>query len=134
MKKKIFCTMWAVVFILDFVVIDFAQMQSENYRVTTSVLSGGGAPMTSATYQTNATVSQSSPLMDPADPPYSTNYDLYPGFWYTLEGGVAGCDNLAFFAAAFGSVSTDSNYSSACDFDGDEDVDGSDLAEFVISF
>ena len=29
---------------------------------------------------------QPSPLMDPAAPPWSTNYDLYPGFWYTAGG------------------------------------------------
>ena len=67
----------------------FAQMQSDNYRIPASVLSGGGAPMSSGNYQTNATLGQPSPIMDPATPPYSDNYDLYPGFWYTAEAAIS---------------------------------------------
>ena len=50
-----------------------------------------------------------------ADPPYSTNYDLYPGFWYTveLEPVTEPCEG---------------------DFDDDSDVDGSDLAVFAADF
>jgi hypothetical protein len=61
-----------------------AGMSNANYQITTTVMSGGGGPMVSAGYQLNGTQGQPSPLMDPADPPYSTNYDLYPGFLYTL--------------------------------------------------
>jgi len=66
-----------------------AQMQSEHYRIPTSVMSGGGGPMNSGsgTYQLNGTMGQPSPLMDAADPPYSLSYDLYPGFWYALGAG-----------------------------------------------
>jgi hypothetical protein len=89
-----------------------AQMQSEHYRITTSVMSGGGGPMISGsgTYQLNGTMGQPSPLMDAADPPYSSNYDLYPGFWYTLG---AGC---------LWDIEPES---------GDGDVDGADLAVFI---
>ena len=107
-----------------------AQMQSENYRITTSVMSSGGVPMTSGNYQTDTTLGQPSPLMDPADPPYSTSYDLYPGFWYTLEATITVCDDIASFATAFGSVAGDHNYSATCDQDSDGDVDGNDLAGF----
>lgn len=65
--------------------------------------------MGSANYQMNSTLGQSSPLMDPADPLYSYSYDLYPGFWYTLDVGL------------------ECYY----DLDGDGDVDGNDLAEFA---
>ncbi len=72
--------------------------------------------------------------MDPADPPYSDNYDLYPGFWYTLEAGMTGCENLSSFAAAYGAVSADLNYNSQCDFDVDGDIDGSDLSDFIAGY
>jgi hypothetical protein len=92
-----------------------AQMQSEHYRITTSVMSGGGGPMDSGsgTYRLNGTMGQPSPLMDAADPPYSLNYDLYPGFWYTLG---AGC---------LWDIEPES---------GDGDVDGADLAVFITIF
>jgi len=109
-------------------------MQSENYSITTSVISGGGVPMASDNYQINPTLGQSSPLMDPADPPYSTSYDLYPGFWYTLEVIIPTCDDLASFTTAYGSITGDTNYSFACDLDGDDDVDGIDLAELAGMF
>ena len=48
--------------------------------ITTTVMSGGGGPMTSANYQMSGTVGQSSPLMDQGMDPYSDNYGLLPGF------------------------------------------------------
>ena len=87
-----------------------AEMSSTNYRIPASVLSGGGAPMASAVYQINATVGQSSPLMDPLEPPLSDTYDLYPGFWYVIAAFESTCPG---------------------DFNGDKDVDGSDLAEYI---
>ncbi|GAB4276258.1 MAG: hypothetical protein Kow0092_31970 [Deferrisomatales bacterium] len=51
---------------------------------------------------------QSTPLLDPPDPPGSASYALYPGFWYTV--GRVGCLG---------------------DRDGDRDVDGWDLAAFA---
>ncbi len=39
---------------------------------------------------------------------------------------------LSFFSDTYGSVDSQPDYSSSCDFDGDDDIDGSDLAEFVI--
>jgi len=122
-----------------------AEMASDNFRITTSVLSGGGAPISSINFKINATMGQPSPLMDPLDPPYSSDYDLYPGFWYTTElesvepcegdfdtdGDVDGSD-LAIFAADFGR--TDCSADCPGDFDTDGDVDGSDLATFAADF
>ena len=111
MQKNIMYTMLILTFIVGFAVGALAEMGSENYRIPTSVMSGGGMPMESASYQTNSTVGQPSPLMDPADPPYSTSYDLYPGFWYT--------------------VAAEPTDACESDFDQDGDVDGSDLAVFA---
>ncbi len=47
---------------------------------------------------------------------------------------AAGCEDLSSFAGAYGSVSSDLSYSSSCDYHGDGDVDGSDLAEFAAGF
>jgi hypothetical protein len=91
-----------------------ADMSSSNYRITTTVVSGGGGPMESGSYKVNATLGQPSPLIDPADPPWSTNYDLLTGFWYTQGAGSCRWDiePLA----------------------GDGDVDGADLAEYLNAY
>ena len=109
-KRRLF-----VMFIIALLVIlasgAFAGMGSSNFRLNTSVISGGGATMSSTNFRANSTLGQSSPLISPDDPPYSANFDLYCGFWYT----------------------TDAIWLEACagDFDGDGDVDGSDLAVFA---
>ncbi len=110
-----------------------AGMASANFQITTSVFSGGVSPMASENFKNNSTLGQPSPIMDPEDPPWSSAYDLYPGFWYTLEAGT-GCDNLAAFAAAFGHVSGDAGYCPVCDSEPDGDVDGEDLAQYAESF
>ncbi len=134
MQVKVSCIYFTVAFILVFTLAAHAQMQSENYSIPTSVLSGGGAPMESASFETSSTLGQPSPLMDPADPPYSANYDLYPGFWYALDPGPAGCEDLSSFASAYGAINSEPNYSSVCDYDGDGNVDGSDLAGIAARF
>ena len=50
-----------------------AQMQSASYRITTMVMSGGGAPMGSTNFQMNSTLGQPSPLMEQGMDPYSDN-------------------------------------------------------------
>ena len=131
MQLKIFWTVFAFTLIFSFALAALADMGSANYRITTSVMSGGGAPMGSASYESDSTLGQPSPLMDPADPPGSTNYWLDPGFWYTLEGGIGECTELSCFAATYGLMSGDTGFNGACDFEPDGDVDGSDLAVFA---
>jgi len=112
--KKILCTVFTAALCCCLVSNVFAEMESANYRIPTSVMSGGGAPMSSANFKTNATLGQSSPLMDPANAPWSPNYDLYPGIWYTIEmAAIDWCEG---------------------NFDGDSDVDGSDLAVSAADF
>lgn len=112
MKKKILYSVLAQIILCCFVYTVLAEMQSDNYRIPTSVFSGGGAPAGSTNYQTESTLGQPSPLMDPSDPPWSTNYNLEPGFWYTVAV-VEVCEG---------------------DFEPDGDVDGSDLSVFISAF
>lgn len=114
MQLKLSLMTVAFACLLFSVTMAHAQMTSQHYAITSSVLSGGGIPMSSSSFQTEGTLGQPSPLMDPFNPPNSTNYDLYPGFWYTLDAVLYGC--LWDIEPEFG----------------DGDVDGSDLAEYAV--
>ncbi len=61
-----------------------AEISSTNFRIPMSVLSGGGGYTSSTNFQSENTLAQPAPLIDIQDPPFSDNYDLYPGFWYTI--------------------------------------------------
>jgi hypothetical protein len=50
--------------------------------------------MISENFQINSTIGQSSPLMTPPDPPFSENFGLSPGFWYTID--VIPSDGITF--------------------------------------
>ncbi len=130
MKTFILSTILALLLVFCLSIPTFADMESENYKIPSSVVSGGGGSMSSTSYDINSTLGQPSPLMDPDDSPWSTNYYLYPGFQYTIDAILSGGVDVAAFALAFGSISTDANYNILCDFDGDGDVDGNDLAAF----
>ena len=109
MKYK-FRLLLSVVLIVVSGLCAHAEMASEKYRVQNSVQSGGGTATTSDNYQMNSTLGQPSPLMDSNEPPFSDSYDLYPGFWYVISAFESTCPG---------------------DFNGDKDVDGSDLAEYI---
>ena len=110
MKIKIFQKIVIMCTALGFALASPAEMQSTNYLIETSVHSGAGSPMNSASYQTNSTVGQSSPTTENGLYPFSDNYDGYPGFWHTV---------FALTQICIG------------DIDGDGDIDGSDLAAFI---
>ena len=78
MKKGILYT--AFIIALTPVLVH-AEMSSDNYRIPSSTFSSGGTPVSSDNYDMNSTMGQPSPLMDSG----SSNYVLYPGFWYTLD-------------------------------------------------
>ena len=110
LRNKMRFPTYAVGLVMAVVLSATAQMQSPNYRIPSAALSGGGTPMSASSFQTKATLGQPSPLSDSADPPFSYSYDLYPGFWYTVANIGLTCPS---------------------DFNGDKDVDGSDLAEYI---
>jgi len=84
MKRNLFVIPVIIGFLSILTMPAAAVMSSNSYRIFTSVISGGGGSVSSANFQTSGTIGQSSPLMEPLDPPFSDSYDLYPGFWYTL--------------------------------------------------
>jgi hypothetical protein len=60
------------------------EMTGTNYRITATVISGAGGPMSSASYRSDSTLGQPSPLMAALVQPVSESYALYPGFWYAV--------------------------------------------------
>ena len=84
MSKNTFRTILILTLILSFVPVARGEMQSTHYRVTTTVLSGGGLAMASVSFNMDSTLGQSTALMNSADAPWSPGFDLYPGFWYTV--------------------------------------------------
>lgn len=57
------------------------QMSSSSYRISTTVLSGGSTPVSSASYGLVSTLGQSSPLGRCA----SAGFIASSGFWFTLS-------------------------------------------------
>ena len=90
MKKKTFTILGMLAIFLSASAAGNAEMSSTNYRIPTTVMSGGGGPMGSANFQMNSTLGQPTPLMEQGMDPYSDNYGLLPGFWYTI-GADSGC-------------------------------------------
>jgi hypothetical protein len=85
MPKYLFTILMALLAVATVTLTATGEMTSDTYSIPTSVLSGGGGAMTSTSFGADGTVGQPSPLMDPTLPPTSLNYELYPGFWYTVE-------------------------------------------------
>ena len=78
MRKRLFYAIVPAALILAFPLGTMAQMVSDSYRITTSVLSSGGTTMDSATYQVTATIGQSSCIGLLS----SRNYINDGGFWH----------------------------------------------------
>jgi len=98
MQKKTFYTICAIALLFGIVKITLAEMQSDNYRITSSVISNAGGPSASDNFKNDSTMGQSSPLMDTDYPPYSDNYENYPGFWYTTAQNTPTIGDITFDA------------------------------------
>ncbi|MDX2441160.1 MAG: hypothetical protein QNK40_11500 [Desulfobacterales bacterium] len=66
--------------ILTFNPYRITAMESASFSIVTNVISGGGAPMSSASFQTIFTLGQPSPITRTD----STNLKLNSGFWHTM--------------------------------------------------
>jgi hypothetical protein len=88
-----------------------AEMSSTNFKIPYSVLSSGGEFKSSTNFEAEDTLGQPTPLMEDEFVPSSTNYRNYPGIWYLLAG-ISKCPG---------------------DYNGDLDVDGSDLKEHIMN-
>ncbi len=110
MKIKVFSLFGMLAIIVNVSAAGFAEMSSTNYRTTATVMSGGNS-MGSANFQTNCSVAQPTPIMEQGMDPYSDDYGLLPGYWYTEAAPGDNCPG---------------------DLDGDRDVDGRDLADYIV--
>ena len=64
-----------------------SEMTSDSYKISTSVVSGGGVAMDSNSYKKNSTIGQASPLVISPDNELSSNlFKMHPGFWNTVNG------------------------------------------------
>ena len=107
MKNRIILT----AFILAAVPVwAWAAMGSASFKISTSVLSGGGGEMFSSSFSVHSVLGQPTPVSLQQDHPASGSYVLYPGYIYTLQ------------SSCFG------------DFNGDGDVDGEDLHLFRVGY
>ena len=109
MTVRVFFILLSIVFFIG-ITGARAEMSSTNFKIPYSVLSGGGGYESSSNHESENTLGQSTPLMDDATVPSSTNYKNYPGFWYLLAG----------------------NPTCPGDYDRDFDVDGSDLMDHIL--
>jgi len=89
----------------------WSTMSSDHFQVKTSVMSGAGGPMNSASYSSNSVLGQPTPIMLQDNHPWSASFTLYPGYIYTIPP-----------SSCFG------------DLDVDGDVDGSDLYIFLLGY
>jgi len=87
MKRERLYIFFILAIVIGFPTSVFARAESENYLITTSVQSSGGAFINSGNYKISSTIGQPSPLSVGQENPNSENYDNYPGFWCTVKYG-----------------------------------------------
>ena len=80
MKKRL-CSLLPLALLIGIVVVAFAEMESLNYRITTSVLSCGGTTVESPNYQMTGTIGQSSCIGLSS----GTNSINYAGYWQPAD-------------------------------------------------
>jgi len=77
MPSKAFLPFLAFTLIISSAVTALAEMESNGYRIATSIISSGGMTVNSANYQMTTTVGQSSCIGQSL----SGSYIIYAGFW-----------------------------------------------------
>ena len=85
-KTKTFQFILILAFCTAFAVGVSAEMQSDNYRIPSTVISSGGTSMESANYQMTSTFGQSSAIGQSS----SSSYIAYAGFWQPSEFKIRG--------------------------------------------
>ncbi len=110
MRKITFSILGTLTIILSLSAAGHAEMSSTNYRTTATVMFGG-SPMGSANFQTSCSVAEPTPIMEQGMDSYSDNYSLLTGFWYADAAPDDNCPG---------------------DFNGDRDVDGKDLTDYIV--
>ena len=86
MKTKMIYRFFTLALLLAFVPAAFAEMQSDNYRIPSSVLSSGGTRIESTNYQMTSTFGQSSAIGQSSN----SSYTNYAGFWQPSEFKIKG--------------------------------------------
>jgi len=98
MKRIAFGVFLIVAFLFSPARLCTAGMESENYRISRSVPSGGGAFMGSENHGAAVTLGQASPI----GPSFSENYALHAGFWIPFLIGGYKDELVANFGTAYG--------------------------------
>ena len=86
MRKKIICALCTLALIVGFSWVVFSQIQSDNYRISSSVLSSSGTSTDTANYKMTSTLGQSSATGQSS----SSSYINYAGFWQPTKLKVKG--------------------------------------------
>jgi len=98
MKRIAFGVFLIVAFLFSPARLCTAGMENENYRISRSVPSGGGAFMGSENHGAAVTLGQASPI----GPSFSENYALHAGFWIPFLIGGYKDELVANFGTAYG--------------------------------
>ena len=105
-------------------------ISSTNYRITNAVISAGGNSTGATGFSLNATLGQSSPLIESSTPPLSASYELKTGFWYTrsslLDSDNDGIIDVVEDADQDGFVDADETDPNDADTDDDGIIDGTE--------
>ena len=86
MRKRTLIVIVFAAFVFCFAPFTDAEMQSDNYRIPSTVISSGGTSMESANYQMTSTFGQSSAIGQSSN----SSYINYAGFWQPSEFKIRG--------------------------------------------
>lgn len=75
---------WVFIYLFLIFTGSVFSMESESFKITTSVMSGGGGGMSSASFKSNSVLGQPTSIMEQGLVSGSSSFNLYSGFFYTL--------------------------------------------------